>query len=92
MAKTKKIRNPTAVVSVLGGANSSRSTERLELRSRLQSRPGPIDRDCATSQHPVVDTEKILNEVMGGGLRVLNRIADSPLVERLGFEERAQSR
>jgi len=36
-----------------------------------------------------VDTEKILNEVMGGGLRVLNRIAESPLVERLGFEERA---
>ena len=33
---------------------------------------------------------KIINEVMGGGLRVLNRIADSPLVERLGFEERAQ--
>jgi len=37
-----------------------------------------------------VDTEKIINEVMGGGLRMLNRIADSPLVERLGFEERAQ--
>jgi len=37
-----------------------------------------------------VDTEKIINEVMGGGLRVLNRIADSPFVERLGFEARAQ--
>ena len=37
-----------------------------------------------------MDNEKIINEVMGGGLRVLNRIADSPLVERLGLEERAQ--
>jgi len=27
---------------------------------------------------------------MGGGLRALNRIADSPLVERLGLEDRAQ--
>ena len=27
---------------------------------------------------------------MGSGLRVLNRIADSPLVERLGLEDRAQ--
>ncbi len=34
--------------------------------------------------------EKIISEVMGGGLRVLNRIADSPLVERLGLEDRAQ--
>jgi alkylation response protein AidB-like acyl-CoA dehydrogenase len=38
----------------------------------------------------LVDNEKILNEVMGGGLRALNRIADSPLVERLGLEDRAQ--
>ena len=37
-----------------------------------------------------MDSQKIIDEVMGGGLRVLNRIADSPLVERLGFEERAQ--
>jgi alkylation response protein AidB-like acyl-CoA dehydrogenase len=37
-----------------------------------------------------VDNEKIINEVMGGGLRVLNWIADSPLVERLGLEDRAQ--
>lgn len=37
-----------------------------------------------------MNSEKIINEVMGGGLRLLNRIADSPLVERLGFEERAQ--
>lgn len=38
----------------------------------------------------MVDNEKIINGVMGGGLRALNRIADSPLVERLGLEERAQ--
>jgi alkylation response protein AidB-like acyl-CoA dehydrogenase len=37
-----------------------------------------------------VDNEKIINDVMGGGLRVLNRLADSPLVERFGLEERAQ--
>ncbi|MBW1758473.1 MAG: acyl-CoA/acyl-ACP dehydrogenase, partial [Deltaproteobacteria bacterium] len=37
-----------------------------------------------------MDNEKIISEVMGGGLRVLNRIADSPLVERLGLEQRAQ--
>ncbi len=37
-----------------------------------------------------MDNQKIIDEMMGGGLRVLNRIADSPLVERLGFEERAQ--
>jgi len=37
-----------------------------------------------------VDNEKIINDVMGGGLRVLNRIADSPLVERLGLEHRAE--
>ena len=34
--------------------------------------------------------EKIINEVMGGGLRALNRLAGSPLVERLGLEERTQ--
>jgi alkylation response protein AidB-like acyl-CoA dehydrogenase len=38
----------------------------------------------------LVDNQKLIDEVMGGGLRVLNRIADSPLVERLGLEERAQ--
>ena len=32
----------------------------------------------------------MVNEVMGGGLRVLNRIAGSTLVEQLGLEERAQ--
>jgi alkylation response protein AidB-like acyl-CoA dehydrogenase len=37
-----------------------------------------------------VDNEKIINDVMGSGLRVLNRIADSTLVERLGLEDRAQ--
>jgi alkylation response protein AidB-like acyl-CoA dehydrogenase len=37
-----------------------------------------------------VDNQKIIDEMMGGGLRILNRIADSPLVERLGLEERAQ--
>ncbi len=37
-----------------------------------------------------MDNEKIISEVMGGGLRMLNRIADSPLVERLGLEDRAQ--
>ena len=39
----------------------------------------------------MVDNEKIINDVMGGGLRVLNRLADSPLVERFGLEERAQT-
>ena len=37
-----------------------------------------------------MDNEKIINEVMGGGLRALNKLADSPLVERLGLEERTQ--
>lgn len=37
-----------------------------------------------------MDNEKIINDVMGGGLRVLNRIADSSLVERWGLEERTQ--
>jgi alkylation response protein AidB-like acyl-CoA dehydrogenase len=37
-----------------------------------------------------VDNEKIINDVMGGGLRALNRFADSTLVQRLGLEERAQ--
>ncbi len=37
-----------------------------------------------------MDNEKILNEMMGSSLRVLNRIADSPFVERLGLEDRAQ--
>ncbi len=37
-----------------------------------------------------MDNEKILNDVMGSGLRVLNRIADSPIVERFGLEDRAQ--
>jgi alkylation response protein AidB-like acyl-CoA dehydrogenase len=37
-----------------------------------------------------VDNQKIIDGVMGGSLRVLNRIADSPLVERLGLESRAQ--
>lgn len=37
-----------------------------------------------------MDNEKIINDVMGSSLRVLNRIADSPLIERLGLEDRAQ--
>ena len=37
-----------------------------------------------------MDNEKIISEVMGGGLRALNKLADSPLVERLGLEDRAQ--
>jgi alkylation response protein AidB-like acyl-CoA dehydrogenase len=37
-----------------------------------------------------VDNEKIINEVMAGGLRALNRLADSSLVERWGLEERTQ--
>ena len=37
-----------------------------------------------------MDNQKIIDEVMGGGLRALNRLADSPLVERLGLEERTQ--
>ena len=37
-----------------------------------------------------MDNEKILNGVMGGGLRALNKLADSPLVERLGLEDRTQ--
>ena len=39
-----------------------------------------------------MDNQKIIDEVMGSGLRVLNRIADSPLVERFGLEARAQSK
>ena len=38
-----------------------------------------------------MDGEKIINEVMGGGLRALNKLADSPLVERFGLEDRAQT-
>jgi len=37
-----------------------------------------------------VDNEKIINEVMGGGLRALNKLADSPLVERFGLQDRAR--
>lgn len=37
-----------------------------------------------------MDNEKIINEVMGGGLRALNRLADSSLVECWGLEERTQ--
>ncbi len=37
-----------------------------------------------------MDNDKIIGEVMGGGLRALNRLADSPLVGRLGLERRAQ--
>ena len=38
-----------------------------------------------------MDGEKIINEVMGGGLRALNKLAESPLVERFGLEDRAQT-
>lgn len=37
-----------------------------------------------------MDNEKIINEVMGGGLRALNKLADSPLVERFGLQDRAR--
>lgn len=37
-----------------------------------------------------MDSEKIIDEVMGGGLRALNRLAGSPLVERLGLGNRTQ--
>jgi alkylation response protein AidB-like acyl-CoA dehydrogenase len=37
-----------------------------------------------------VDNDKIISEMMGGGLRALNKLADSPLVERWGLEERTQ--
>lgn len=37
-----------------------------------------------------MDGEKIINEVMGGGLRALNRLADSSFVERLGLGDRTQ--
>ncbi len=37
-----------------------------------------------------MDNEKIINEMMGGGLRVLNKLAGSPLVERFGMQERAR--
>lgn len=49
-----------------------------------------VDPQCDEAQHSAVDNEKIINEVMGGGLRVLNRLAESPLVERWGLEDRAQ--
>jgi alkylation response protein AidB-like acyl-CoA dehydrogenase len=56
----------------------------------LQLCPARIDHHLPPAQHLQVDNEKIINEVMGGGLRALNRLADSPLVERLGLEERTQ--
>ncbi len=37
-----------------------------------------------------MDNEKIINEVMGGGLRALNKLAGSPLVERFGLRDRAR--
>ncbi len=37
-----------------------------------------------------MDNEKLMNDVMGSGLRMLSRVVDSPLVERLGLEDRAQ--
>ena len=56
----------------------------------LQACARPIDLRSAPAQHPSVGNQKILDDMMGGGLRVLNRIADSSLVERLGLEARAQ--
>lgn len=35
-------------------------------------------------------SNKLIDGVMGGGLRALTRLADSPLVERLGIEDRAR--
>ncbi len=37
-----------------------------------------------------MDNEKIINEVMGGGLRALNKLVGSPLVERFGLRDRAR--
>ncbi|MGB5809492.1 MAG: acyl-CoA dehydrogenase family protein [Polyangiales bacterium] len=34
--------------------------------------------------------DKIINEVMGGGLRALTKLADSPLVERFGLQDRTR--
>jgi len=43
-----------------------------------------------TAQISRVDNEKIISEVMGGGLRALNKLAGSPLVERFGLHDRAR--
>jgi alkylation response protein AidB-like acyl-CoA dehydrogenase len=45
---------------------------------------------CARRSIALMNGDKIINEVMGGGLRVLNRLADSALVERFGLEDRTQ--
>ena len=37
-----------------------------------------------------MDGNKVLDGVMGGGLRALNKVASSPLIERLGLEKQAQ--
>lgn len=37
-----------------------------------------------------MDNEKIINEVMGSGLRALTKLADSPLVERFGLQDRTR--
>ncbi|MDH3845808.1 MAG: acyl-CoA dehydrogenase family protein, partial [Myxococcales bacterium] len=37
-----------------------------------------------------MDNEKLINEVMGGGLRALNKLAGSPIVERFGLQDRAR--
>ena len=37
-----------------------------------------------------MDNEKIINEVMGSGLRALTKLADSPLVERFGLQARTR--
>lgn len=59
-------------------------------RAVLHRRRRRVDRHCTAAQHSTVDNEKIINEVMGGGLRVLNRLADSSLMEKWGLEQRTQ--
>ncbi len=61
-----------------------------ERRPELQVSGGRVDPHFRAAQHSFVDNEKIINDVMGGGLRALNKLVDSPLVERLGLENRAQ--
>ncbi|MEM7435471.1 MAG: acyl-CoA dehydrogenase family protein [Myxococcota bacterium] len=37
-----------------------------------------------------MDNDKLMNEVLGGGLRALTKLADSPLVERFGLQDRTR--
>lgn len=49
-----------------------------------------IDRRSITAHHHRVDAEDVVNEVMGGGLRALNKVAGSSVLERFGVEKQAQ--